>query len=337
MPPSAYQIYVQEKRATLTGSVGEVAKQLSTAWSTLGQEEKTGYEDKAKELKEQYDKDLAAYKSAATGQALITANSCDLPSSCAESSHRDHPSSYGNPDFHVHHQGQHLNFSAPKGFDMSLHGASGSNPLLTQGSLQRCILEKSSNPSQEIPALGKSILRELNSIGHAKQTEVKESFKVQNEDTASVASTNALSRGGKANRRRDKRKDANRREPVRQGLQQNFAGEFGGGMDQDIAPGGGASDWKGSAEVGVQCNFEETNWKDKYAKLLIEHEDAKDLLLSARTELAAVKKIAGLEDSEEDDGYSIESETSLLLKGAFDEDNESDDDLRENLNEGNLN
>jgi hypothetical protein len=62
MPPSAYQFYVQDKRPTLTGSVGEVAKQLSTSWSSLSNEGKAPFVNKAKEMKHKYDKDLAAFR-----------------------------------------------------------------------------------------------------------------------------------------------------------------------------------------------------------------------------------------------------------------------------------
>lgn len=62
MPQSAYQLYVTEKRPTLTGSVGEVAKALSTSWSSLPEDEKDVFEKTAKELKEQYEKDMAEYK-----------------------------------------------------------------------------------------------------------------------------------------------------------------------------------------------------------------------------------------------------------------------------------
>mmetsp|Transcript_56351 Transcript_56351/g.158843 ORF Transcript_56351/g.158843 Transcript_56351/m.158843 type:complete len:1194 (+) Transcript_56351:47-3628(+) len=65
-PPSAYFIFVQEKRSSFSsGKVGDIAKQLTTMWSSLSTEERKQYESKAEELKAQYEKDLAEYKSSA--------------------------------------------------------------------------------------------------------------------------------------------------------------------------------------------------------------------------------------------------------------------------------
>lgn len=61
-PPSAYFIFVGDKRSGLQGSVGEVAKQLSTLWGGLEKEAKDEYEAKAKEAKDVYDKEMAEFK-----------------------------------------------------------------------------------------------------------------------------------------------------------------------------------------------------------------------------------------------------------------------------------
>ena len=65
-PPSAYFIFVSEKRSTLPpGKISDIAKQLTEMWKALSAEDKKVYEDKAQELKEQYEKDLAEYKNSA--------------------------------------------------------------------------------------------------------------------------------------------------------------------------------------------------------------------------------------------------------------------------------
>mmetsp|Transcript_102896 Transcript_102896/g.320623 ORF Transcript_102896/g.320623 Transcript_102896/m.320623 type:complete len:1217 (+) Transcript_102896:71-3721(+) len=67
-PPSAYFLFVQETRSKLPpgGKISEVAKQLTEMWQKLTAEEKKVYEEKAEELKKQYDKDMAAYKNTAS-------------------------------------------------------------------------------------------------------------------------------------------------------------------------------------------------------------------------------------------------------------------------------
>mmetsp|Transcript_81078 Transcript_81078/g.142961 ORF Transcript_81078/g.142961 Transcript_81078/m.142961 type:complete len:1231 (+) Transcript_81078:30-3722(+) len=62
-PPTAYQLFVQEKRQTVQGNVAEVAKTLSTMWSECAADDKATIEAKAKDLKEAYDKEMAEYKS----------------------------------------------------------------------------------------------------------------------------------------------------------------------------------------------------------------------------------------------------------------------------------
>ena len=55
--PSAYLIFVQERRPTLTGTVIQVAEQLRTGWSLLCTHEKRGFEKKSKEMQEQCDRE----------------------------------------------------------------------------------------------------------------------------------------------------------------------------------------------------------------------------------------------------------------------------------------
>lgn len=64
-PPSPYQIFLLEKKGTVTGKAADVAKLLTTMWTELPEAEKKVYDDKHSELKAQYDKDLAAFKSSA--------------------------------------------------------------------------------------------------------------------------------------------------------------------------------------------------------------------------------------------------------------------------------
>nr|CDS16523.1 fact complex subunit ssrp1 [Echinococcus granulosus] len=67
-PPTAYFIWFNEHRQdikmSLGGSVGvaEVAKAAGEKWKTLSAEEKAKYQSEADKLKEQYDRDMRAYK-----------------------------------------------------------------------------------------------------------------------------------------------------------------------------------------------------------------------------------------------------------------------------------
>eukprot|EP00931_Biecheleriopsis_adriatica_P084991 TRINITY_DN5912_c0_g1_i1.p1 TRINITY_DN5912_c0_g1~~TRINITY_DN5912_c0_g1_i1.p1 ORF type:complete len:1229 (-),score=455.15 TRINITY_DN5912_c0_g1_i1:71-3757(-) len=62
-PPGAYQLFVAEKRPSMSGKIGEVAKELSNMWKDLSDEDKKPFEEKAAELKAEYDKEMAEYKS----------------------------------------------------------------------------------------------------------------------------------------------------------------------------------------------------------------------------------------------------------------------------------
>eukprot|EP00927_Polykrikos_kofoidii_P028127 TRINITY_DN2460_c0_g1_i3.p1 TRINITY_DN2460_c0_g1~~TRINITY_DN2460_c0_g1_i3.p1 ORF type:complete len:1243 (+),score=339.34 TRINITY_DN2460_c0_g1_i3:500-3730(+) len=65
-PPSAYFLFVQEKRSTITDAkFGEVAKRLTAMWNELGAEDKKVYEDKVEELKKKYEAEMAEFKNSA--------------------------------------------------------------------------------------------------------------------------------------------------------------------------------------------------------------------------------------------------------------------------------
>jgi len=69
-PTSSYFIFVQEKRAgvaaTMPGAkIGEVARKLTEEWNKLEGDAKKEFDDKAATLKEQYEVELAQYKSSA--------------------------------------------------------------------------------------------------------------------------------------------------------------------------------------------------------------------------------------------------------------------------------
>merc|ERR1712217_699906 len=63
-PPSAYFIFVSEKRPTLAKGIGlaEAAKALTELWKNRTAEEGKVFDDKAAELKKKYDEDMVAYK-----------------------------------------------------------------------------------------------------------------------------------------------------------------------------------------------------------------------------------------------------------------------------------
>eukprot|EP00747_Dinoflagellata_sp_TGD_P032357 gnl/TRDRNA2_/TRDRNA2_135931_c0_seq1.p2 gnl/TRDRNA2_/TRDRNA2_135931_c0~~gnl/TRDRNA2_/TRDRNA2_135931_c0_seq1.p2 ORF type:complete len:212 (-),score=39.83 gnl/TRDRNA2_/TRDRNA2_135931_c0_seq1:399-1034(-) len=63
-PPSAYFLFVMEKRQTLPpgGKLGDVARRLTDMWQQLSPDEKRIVEDRARALKVQWEKDMEAYK-----------------------------------------------------------------------------------------------------------------------------------------------------------------------------------------------------------------------------------------------------------------------------------
>jgi len=74
-PATAFQLFVQEKRKEMSGEdlseelqelkkmqLGDQAKKLGKMWSEIGEEDKARIDGKAKELKDEYDKELAEYK-----------------------------------------------------------------------------------------------------------------------------------------------------------------------------------------------------------------------------------------------------------------------------------
>ena len=63
MPSSAYQLFVKRQRPTLTGTIGEIATQLSQQWAFMDTDTQEKFEIEAIQLKLQYDKDMAVYKS----------------------------------------------------------------------------------------------------------------------------------------------------------------------------------------------------------------------------------------------------------------------------------
>merc|ERR1719215_342255 len=66
-PPTAYFVFVSDKRAEVTKELGsskfsEVASKLTQLWGSLEKEQKEAYENKAKDLKKEYDAAMEAYK-----------------------------------------------------------------------------------------------------------------------------------------------------------------------------------------------------------------------------------------------------------------------------------
>lgn len=60
-PKTAYQLFVQERRPLLNGSIGEMANQLSMLWRTMGDTDRHTYESAAKDLKQHYDSEIRAF------------------------------------------------------------------------------------------------------------------------------------------------------------------------------------------------------------------------------------------------------------------------------------
>jgi len=71
-PPSAFFIFCGDFRTKVKSeqpdaSIGDVAKKLGLMWNALSVEDKQPYEKKAAKLKEQYDKDITAYRAKGKG------------------------------------------------------------------------------------------------------------------------------------------------------------------------------------------------------------------------------------------------------------------------------
>ena len=62
MPMGAFQLFMQEKRPSITWSMTEVAKQLSEEWSGMADDDKKPFDEKAFKLKADYVKEYAEYK-----------------------------------------------------------------------------------------------------------------------------------------------------------------------------------------------------------------------------------------------------------------------------------
>ena len=66
MPLNAYQLFVRAKRPSLSGIIGEIAKQLSALWSGMPSDQRKSYDDAANVGKRLYDQKLVKYKSSPT-------------------------------------------------------------------------------------------------------------------------------------------------------------------------------------------------------------------------------------------------------------------------------
>lgn len=60
-PPSAYWLFAQEKRGSMTGKLGDVAKELAALWSGMSPEDKKEWDDKAADLRAKYLEEKAVY------------------------------------------------------------------------------------------------------------------------------------------------------------------------------------------------------------------------------------------------------------------------------------
>ena len=71
-PCNAYRLFVKNHRPKLSGSLVQVAMQISMLWGNLRDDERQLYEDEAKELKFKYDHDLSLYKRSADYKQQLT-------------------------------------------------------------------------------------------------------------------------------------------------------------------------------------------------------------------------------------------------------------------------
>merc|ERR1712048_123047 len=68
-PPSAFFVFVHEKLSKISSDSPDVSPaRISGMWKNLDAEEKRVYEEKAQELKVEYEKELAVFKNIARGR-----------------------------------------------------------------------------------------------------------------------------------------------------------------------------------------------------------------------------------------------------------------------------
>lgn len=62
-PLSAFLLFSNEKRSSITGSISEVAKKLGAEWKQLATDQKQKYADEAEKLSEKYKVEFQEYES----------------------------------------------------------------------------------------------------------------------------------------------------------------------------------------------------------------------------------------------------------------------------------
>merc|ERR1712039_840918 len=77
-----------------------------------------------------------------------------------------------------------------------------------------------------------------------------------------------------------------------------------------MGPFQGVQDLENSIGIAVQCNLGDEKWQLKYNKLKARYDEVESVLFALREELTAVKRIAGLDNSDEDS----DSEESLQYR-----------------------
>ena len=76
-------MFVQEKRATLTGCATEVARELSKLWSEMIPKDRKVLENQGKAMKEQYEKEYKAYRASMWHENLFMSTSDPIPDQVA--------------------------------------------------------------------------------------------------------------------------------------------------------------------------------------------------------------------------------------------------------------
>ena len=127
----------------------------------------------------------------------------------------------------------------------------------------------------------------------------------QHADDVSVASTGAASRASRRNQRRDKLRHVHHS----YASQNSDAGPSG--MQGVELSGLQPSDDSGVSHVGVQCDFQEEERSEQYLKLKKKYDKLKLELITLKGELSAVRRITGIEESDDAlENDSIDSEMS---------------------------
>ncbi len=75
-PPDAYQLFEREEWPKAVGTAMEIHRKIRHKWADLSHHERARFESDQRELKKQYDRDMAVFKNSDREQMRIM---CSMP------------------------------------------------------------------------------------------------------------------------------------------------------------------------------------------------------------------------------------------------------------------